>query len=198
MPFLDEENYCIIYSKIGEEYLSNVCTSFPRITNKVDGYYEMSLDVACPEAARILLLKEEGIEFKESEETLGKHILSSDIDTKSKEYNNSPVKYFKEIRDLSIKIIKNRKFDLSQRLYILGDFINTLEKELKHNYNNVPKFIKEYDINSVSDSYEKNQLSYILQMDFFKKMMGFLNVFKEVDSLSFKEYTKQIISWIQV
>ena len=32
--FLDDENYCIIYSKIGEEYLSNVCTCFPRIINK--------------------------------------------------------------------------------------------------------------------------------------------------------------------
>ncbi|HEY5524709.1 MAG TPA: flagellin lysine-N-methylase [Clostridium sp.] len=193
-PFLDEENYCMIYSKLGEEYLSNVCTSFPRIINKVDGCYEMSLDVACPEAARILLLKEEGIEFKEGEETLEKHIVSSDINTKSKDFNNSPVKYFKEIRDLSAKIIKNRKLDLSQRLYILGNFINTLEEELEHKYSNVPRFIKEYDIDSVSDSYEKNQLSYILQMDFFKKMMGFLNVFKEVDSLSFKEYTKQIIA----
>ena len=192
--FLDEENYCIIYSKIGEKYLSNVCTSFPRITNKVDRYYEMSLDVACPEAARILLLKEEGIEFKESEEPLGKYILSSDIETTSTEYNNSPVKYFKEIRDLSIKIIQNRKFNLSERLYILGDFINTLEKELKHKYNNVPTFIKQYNMNSVNDSYEKNQSSYIMQMDFFKKMMGFLNVPKEVDSPSFKDYTKQIIS----
>ena len=191
--FLDEENYCIIYSKIGEKYLSNVCTSFPRITNRVDKYYEMSLDVACPEAARILLLKEEGIEFTESYETLGKHILSSDIETTSTEYNNSPVKYFKEIRDLSIKIIQNRKFNLSQRLYILGDFINKLEKELKHKYNNVPTFIKQYNMNSVDDSYEKNQSRYIMQMDFFRKMMGFLNVSKEVDSLSFKEYTKQII-----
>ena len=191
-PFLDEENYCIIYSKLGEEYLSNVCTSFPRIINIVDGCYEMSLDVACPEAARILLLKEEGIEFEEGAETLGKHIVSSDIDTKSKKFNNSPVKYFKEIRDLSIKIIKNRKYDLSQRLYILGEFINTLEKEIKHNYNNVPKFIKGYNINSVRDSYEKNRLSYITGMDFFKRMVGFLNVPKEVDSLSFKEYTKQI------
>ena len=43
-------------------------------------------------------------------------------------------------------------------------------------------------------SYEKNSLNYIFQMDFFKKMMGFLNVFKEVDSFSFKEYTKQIIA----
>jgi len=193
-PFLDEENYCVIYSKIGEEYLSNVCTSFPRITNKIDGYYEVSLDVACPEAARILLLKEEGIEFQESKEILGKHIISSDIDTKSKEFNNSPVKYFKEIRDLSIKIIKNRKFDLSERFYILGEFINKLEEELEHNYSKVPEFIKKYDINSLEDDYEKDQLSLILQMDFFKKMVGFLDVFKEVDSLSFREYTKQIIA----
>lgn len=193
-PFLDDENFCVIYSKIGEDYLSNVCTAFPRITNKIDGYYEMSLDVACPEAARILLLKEEGIEFQESIETLGKHIISSNIDTKSKEFNNSPVKYFKEIRDLSIKIIKNRKFDLSQRIYILGEFINALEEELEGNYSKVPEFIKKYDINSLGEYYEKDQLSYILQMDFFKKMMGFLNVFKEVDSPSFKEYTKQIIA----
>lgn len=192
-PFLDEENYCVIYSRLGEEYLSNVCTSFPRIINKVDGFYEMSLDVACPEAARIILLKEEGIEFEEGTETLEKHIVSSDIDTKSKKFNNSPVKYFTEIRDMSIKIMKNRKLNLSQRLYILGEFLNTLENKIKRNYNNVPKFIKEYDINSVSNSYEKNQSGYILQIDFFKRMVDLLNVFEEVDSISFKEYTKQII-----
>ncbi|MBU3133728.1 flagellin lysine-N-methylase [Clostridium gasigenes] len=193
-PFLDEENYCVIYSKLGEEYLSNVCTSFPRIVNKVDGYYEMSLDVSCPEAARILLLKEEGIEFQEGEDTIDKHIVSSDIDTKSKKFNNSPVKYFKEIRDLSIKIIKNRKLDLSKRLYILGEFLNTLEQELKQNYKNVPRFIKEYDINSIKNNYKKNQSSYIVQMDFFKKMLDLLNVFKSVDSLAFKEDTKEIIA----
>ncbi|MBW9150572.1 flagellin lysine-N-methylase [Clostridium sp. CM028] len=192
--FLDDENYCIIYSKIGEEYLSNVCTSFPRIINKVDTCYEISLDIACPEAARIILLKEEGIGFKESEETLGKHILSGDIETSSKEYDNSAFKYFKEIRNLSVEIIQNRKFDLSKRLYILGDFIKTLEEELKYKYTNVPKFIREYDMNLVSDGYERDQLSYIVQIDFFKKMIGFLNVSKEVDSLYFKEYTKQIIA----
>lgn len=193
-PFLDEENYCIIHSKLGEEYLSNVCSSFPRITNKIDGHYEMSLDVACPEAARILLLNKDGIEFKESKEKLGKHIVSSEIDTKSKKFNNSPIKYFKEIRDLSIKIIQNRKFDLSERLYILGDFINALEEELEENYSNVPKFIKNYNTNSMNDSYEKNQINYLIQMDFFKKMIGLLDVDKQVDSISFKEFTKEVIS----
>ena len=193
-PFLDECNYCIIQSKLGEEYLSNVCTSFPRILNKIDGYYEMSLDVSCPEAARILLLKEEGIEFEENEETLGKHIISSEIDTKSKEFNNLPIKYFKEIRDLSIKIIKNRKFDLNKRLYILGEFINELEEELKYNYKNVLKFIKDYDINSVKDPYEKDEFSYLLQVDFFKKTMKYLNILNEVDSISFKDYTKEVMN----
>ncbi|MBS6042675.1 MAG: flagellin lysine-N-methylase [Clostridium baratii] len=193
-PFLDECNYCIIQSKLGEEYLSNVCTSFPRILNKIDGYYEMSLDVSCPEAARILLLKEEGIEFEENEENLGKHIISSEIDTKSKEFKNLPIKYFKEIRDLSIKIIKNRKFDLNRRLYILGEFINELEEELKYNYENVQRFIKEYDINSVKDSYEKDDFSYLLQVDFFKKTMKYLNILNEVDSLSFKDYTKEVMT----
>lgn len=193
-PFLDEENYCIIYSKLGEEYLSNVCTSFPRIINKIDSYYEISLDVACHEAAKILLLKEEGIKFKESEETLGKHIISSEIDTKSKKYNNSPIKYFKEIRELSIKIVQNRKFNLSERLYILGDFIDKLEDEINDNLSNVPKFIKNYDINLINDSYEKNQINYLIQINFFKKMLELLNVSKKVDSHTFKEYTKQIIA----
>ncbi|MBY0756425.1 flagellin lysine-N-methylase [Clostridium sardiniense] len=193
-PFLDEDNYCIIYSNLGEEYLSNVCTSFPRILNKIDGYYEMSLDVSCPEAARILLSKEEGIEFEESEETLGKHIISSEIDTKSKEFKDSPMKYLKEIRDLSIKIIKNRKFDLNKRLYILGEFINELEEELKYNYKDVPKFIKEYDIDSVNDPYDKEEFSYLLQVDFFKKTMKYLNILNEVDSIYFKECTKEVMS----
>lgn len=192
-PFLDEKNYCIIYSRIGEEYLSNVCTCFPRITNKIDEFYEMSLDVSCPEAARLILLKEEGIEFEQLEETLGKHIISGEINTKSKQANNLSMKYFKEIRDLSIKIMQNRKYDLSERLYILGDFLEKLEEELDYNFNNVNKFIKEYDMKVGLNYYEKNKLNYVIQVSFLKNILDSLNVFEEVDSDSFKEYTKEVI-----
>ena len=116
-PFLDEENYCVIHSNLGEDYLSNVCTCFPRVTNKIDDTYEMSLDVACPEAARLILLKEEGIKFVNKEEELGKHIISAQINTNLKEVKNTPLKYFKEIRDFCIKIIQNRRFTISERLY---------------------------------------------------------------------------------
>lgn len=197
-PFLDGENYCIIYSKLGEEYLSNVCTSFPRILNKINGFYEMSLDISCPEAARILLAKEEGIKFEESNETLGKHIISSEIDTKSKEFNGSPIKYFTEIRDLSIKIIQNRNLSLDERLYILGEFLNELEDELEDNYNNVPKFIKEYDINSTKNPYEKEEMSYTLQVAFFKTVFKLANIFEKTDSDIFKKYTKEVMDVLKL
>lgn len=192
-PFLDCKNYCVIHSKLGEDYLSNVCSSFPRIVNKIDGCYEMSLDVSCPEAARILLGQQDGIELVDNKETLGKHIISSEIDTSSKQFKESPVKYFKEIREQSINIIKNRKLDLNKRLHILGDFINTLEDEFEENQNNVQKFIREYDINKVKDENESNDLNYILQVDFFKKLIGFLKVEKQVESELFKQHTKEIV-----
>ena len=55
----------------------------------------MSLDVACPEAARLILLKEEGIKFVNREEHLEKYIISAQIDTNLKEVQNTPLRYFK-------------------------------------------------------------------------------------------------------
>lgn len=191
-PFLNCENYCVIHANLGEEYLSNVCTSFPRVTNKIDGIYEMSLAVACPEAARILLLKKEGIDFSEGDETLGKHIISSEVNTELGEGEWLPVEFIKEIREVSIKIIKNRKFSLDKRLYILGEFINSLEDEYEYNYDNVLNFIKEYDINNVQDPYKENPMNYIIQVDFFKKLLTMLRVEKDVDSERFKEYSREV------
>ena len=191
-PFLKCDNYCVIHSNLGEEYLSNVCTSFPRVTNKIDGIYEMSLAVACPEAARILLLKKDGIEFSESDEDLGKHIVSSEVNTKLSEEAYLPVEFLKEIRETSIKIMKNRKFSLDKRLYILGEFINALEDEYEYNYHNTLSFIREYDIGTVKDSYEENYMNYIIQVDFFKKLLTMLRVEKDIDSNRFKEYSNEV------
>ncbi|MGU8996785.1 flagellin lysine-N-methylase [Clostridium perfringens] len=191
-PFLKCDNYCVIHSNLGEEYLSNVCTSFPRVTNKIDGIYEMSLAVACPEAARILLLKKEGIEFSESDENLGKHIISSEVNTKVIEESYLPVEFLKEIRETSIKIMKNRKFSLDKRLYILGEFINALEDEYEYNYHNTLSFIREYDIGTVKDLYEENSMNYIIQVDFFKKLLTMLRVEKDIDSDRFKEYSNEV------
>ena len=200
-PFLDEENYCVIHSNLGEDYLSNVCTCFPRVTNKIDETYEMSLDVACPEAARLILLKEEGIKFVNREEHLEKYIISAQIDTNLKEVQNTPLRYFKEIRDFCIKIIQDRRFTISERLYSLGCFIEQLEEEIENN--NIIKFIENYDFALFAKAYSDDDLNlllsnsnmnYIIQIDLFRKMLKILRVDKDVESIRFKERTSKMLN----
>ncbi|MDU7887539.1 MAG: flagellin lysine-N-methylase, partial [Clostridium perfringens] len=133
-----------------------------------------------------------GIEFSESDESLGKHIISSEVNTKVSEEDYLPVEFLKEIRETSIKIMKNRKFSLDKRLYILGEFINALEDEYEYNCHNTLSFIREYDINTLEDSYEENSMNYIIQVDFFKKLLTMLRVEKDIDSDRFKEYSKEV------
>ncbi|MBE6048641.1 MAG: FliB family protein [Clostridium sp.] len=189
--FLDDENLCVIYKNLGEDQLSNVCTCYPRILNLVDGHYERSLDVACPEAARILLSKEEGIKFQEKEEALGKHIVSGIVDTKSKDVKGYILKYFNELRDISLKIILDRNYDLSKRMFALGYFLERAEEEFEEK-GSLDRYLKDLDVFKVLEDYEKNKINYILQASFFKAVLTDLDVFKEIDSESFKKFTREL------
>ncbi|MBN1057531.1 flagellin lysine-N-methylase [Clostridium botulinum] len=189
-PFLDDENYCLIQGKFGEDYLSSVCTQFPRVLNKVDNHYEICLDSACPEAARIILSSKEKIDFKESEKSLGKYTMSGVLDTRLSEFKNTPIKYFKEIRDFSIKIIQNRKLNISSRLYVLGDFLNKLEDLEIHK---IKEFINKYDIEVESKNYKRERMNYALQVSFFKNVVDSLDIVNETDSDKFKNYTKELL-----
>ncbi len=189
-PFLDDENYCLIQGKFGEDYLSSVCTQFPRVLNKVDDHYEICLDSACPEAARIILSSKEKIDFKESEKSLGKYTMSGVLDTRLSEFKNTPIKYFKEIRDFSIKIIQNRKLNISSRLYVLGDFLNKLEDLEIHK---IKEFINKYDIEVESKNYKRERMNYALQVSFFKNVVDSLDIVNETDSDKFKNYTKEFL-----
>ncbi|WP_252223377.1 MULTISPECIES: flagellin lysine-N-methylase [unclassified Clostridium] len=189
-PFLDDENYCLIQGKFGEDYLSSVCTQFPRVLNKVDDHYEICLDSACPEASRIILGSKEKIEFKESERNLGKYTMSGVLNTRSSEFKDTPIKYFKEIRDFSIKIVQNRNLNISSRLYVLGDFLNEIE-DLESG--KIKEFINKYDIETESKYYKRERMNYALQVSFFKNVVDSLDIVNETDSDKFKNYTKELL-----
>ncbi|MBN1066936.1 FliB family protein [Clostridium botulinum] len=189
-PFLDDENYCLIQGKFGEDYLSSVCTQFPRVLNKVDDHYEICLDSACPEASRIILGSKEKIEFKESEKSLGKYTMSGVLNTRSSEFKDTPIKYFKEIRDFSIKIVQNRNLNISSRLYVLGDFLNEIE-DLESG--KIKEFINKYDIETESKYYKRERMNYALQVSFFKNVVDSLDIVNETDSDKFKNYTKELL-----
>ena len=66
--FLAKDNLCDIYKQLGEQYLSQTCTMYPRNTNALGERLELSLALSCPEAARKILLRKEPIQFKVQED----------------------------------------------------------------------------------------------------------------------------------
>ncbi len=58
-PFLNENGLCDIISTLGEERLSQICTDHPRFRTFLLSRAEIGLGIACEEAARLILTREE-------------------------------------------------------------------------------------------------------------------------------------------
>jgi len=125
-PFL-AEGLCGIQKKLGEEYLPIMCVTYPRVMNVVDGVLERSLDLSCPEAARLVLLDLGRMEFDEEQagqpdSRLG-HL--SVLDTAGAGADK-PFQYFHEIRRFIVGLLENREHSLWKRLTILGSLCDQL------------------------------------------------------------------------
>lgn len=121
--FLSSEGLCNIHSSLGTSYLCESCSTYPRMKNKFNGNWEKSLSTSCPEAARLVLFKKEGINFTYTTEP-GSLYLANEI-TYSIE-SPTYIKYFWEIRSFVIELLQNRSEKFEDRLKILGYFIDSL------------------------------------------------------------------------
>ena len=127
-PFLDE-GLCGIQKKLGEEYLSIMCSAYPRVMNVVDDVLQRSLDLSCPEAARIVLLDPNPMEFDEAEGPLHDPRLAhlSVLHT-SNGKSDKPYQHFREIRSCVIWLLQSRANPLWKRLVILGSLCDQLQE----------------------------------------------------------------------
>ncbi|GAA0082205.1 MULTISPECIES: flagellin lysine-N-methylase [Clostridium] len=128
-PFLNEKNLCKGYINLGQSYLSDTCTFYPRSVRKIDGKLERSLTMSCPEVAKLALLNPDGIGFEHIEEDgNARIILYSSFDTQGHPFYNKPQRYFWDIRIFSLNLLQNRNYDLGERLIILGIVYKKIEK----------------------------------------------------------------------
>lgn len=131
-PFVKQDGLCSIYLSLGEDHLSYTCTIYPRMIKKVGDVREFSIDLSCPEVARLLLFDEKKLEFYESEEVINTdnpvNIIYNEIKDE-KDLNN----YFWSLRIFTIEAIQNRKYKLWERLLILGLTYEKLDKVIKSN-----------------------------------------------------------------
>lgn len=112
-PFLDMKGLCEIVKKYGEEYISSICHTFPRVENKFEDRREFSLSCACPEVVEII----SGLS--------GKINIFSD-NRKVTKNNLLELK----VRDTLVNIVQQDNFLLEEKLLVCFQMLlNILEDE---------------------------------------------------------------------
>lgn len=119
-PFLSGQRLCRVQMEYGESYLCRTCAEFPRTTHTIDGLEETALTLACPEAARLVLLAPNLFPPPNAPA----HQLTWD-ETLPTATALRP--YFWPIREFVIALILNRRYPLWQRLFLVGSFCRRLE-----------------------------------------------------------------------
>lgn len=145
---LDEDHLCSIYKVLGPEFLSNTCTVYPRQLKWVDNVVENSATMSCPEAARLALLNEAGIEFKQDVEAS-----STKGFVNNNQMTGAQQKIFWELRIFTIRTVQNRSMTIENRLIIIGLFYKQFEElDVLNNPEKLPALIEKFDRNIQNQS----------------------------------------------
>jgi len=128
-PFL-WEGLCSIQGRLGEDYLPNTCATYPRVMNQVGDVLRRSLDLSCPEAARVALLDPKPMEFDEREyqDGLIRPANVPSVDTSSLKDAPEPYVFFRDVRRLAIALLQDRSHPIWRRLFMLGCLCEELDE----------------------------------------------------------------------
>jgi lysine-N-methylase len=93
------DGLCSIQERLGEDYVGHTCATYPRISNTFSNHRERSLDLSCPEAARLALLDPKPMQFGDAFTVQGSNT---------------------GVRKLIIELLQNRDYPVSKRLILVG------------------------------------------------------------------------------
>ncbi len=127
--FLSEEKWCSIHRAFGIDFLCNTCALYPRQWNILDGKYELSASLSCPEVARCVMLKPEGISFVHIEEKADqRRSIKVRINTKELSQKKNTDAYIWELRAFVIEVLQNRSYSLEDRILTVGLLCKKLDE----------------------------------------------------------------------
>jgi lysine-N-methylase len=171
---LDKDNLCIIQKHKGEMYLSNVCTLFPRTINKLGNYYELSLDLSCPPAAKMILENNFSLEMIETK--LEPSIVTYEVND---EFSNKAIP---NIRAMVFNIVDNNSLNLGLR--IIDEYVSDIKPLIiSKNFNKIAA----YKVKNIKNDEILNLYNYA----FLDKFLKDLNIENEIDSIRFKNIYKE-------
>ena len=106
--FLNEENLCDIYTEAGPDMLCDTCRKYPRHIEEFEGLRELSLSLSCPEAAKLLLSRQEPITFVTKEKTSSEETFDS--------FDYLLFTELMDTREQMFSILQDRNIPLNARL----------------------------------------------------------------------------------
>ena len=125
--FLDGDGLCRLQKKFGEDYLPDVCYSYPRVTYRFSGFVERVLALSCPVAARIVLLPSEPTPIEERETSAMRASAAIRPPMEALRWEESlPL-----IQLRAVSFLQDRNLSLRQRFLRLGKFFASLEARCK-------------------------------------------------------------------
>ena len=201
-PLLNEDSLCRIQLRLGEEFLSDVCATYPRISNLVNNVLEKSGTMSCPETARLALLNPDEMEFDELTEPIEtRNIINRRIDTHGLAVARSAKRYFWELRIFTIQVLQNRNYSLAERLIILGMFYHRVQNQIDAGQvEDIPRIIALYT-NLLAGNELRAELASIptqvtIQLELMKELTD-ERVVKGVSSRTYLECYTQFLHGVQ-
>ena len=125
-PFLGEDGLCRLQKEYGEDYLSDICYSYPRVSYRVGDIVEQSLAMSCPVAAGLLLGGEGPLRFVGGRMEEGRPGWLLDMSGKVGRYEED----WQELQSAGIWLLQDRRFSLDWRLFSLLCFFERAESHL--------------------------------------------------------------------
>lgn len=118
-----EEKLCSVHRDQGAGALSHTCFSYPRVWAEIDGQGEQSLELSCPEVARLALLAPDAFEFEEGSMSVRPEVMRTVLANPG--FTTDAIN---QVRYFCINLMRVQELALWQRLALLGLFCESLNE----------------------------------------------------------------------
>lgn len=121
-----EEKLCSVHRDQGAGALSHTCFTYPRVSAEIGDQGEQSLEMSCPEVARLALLAPDAFEFEEATMTVRPEHLR--VVQANPGFTTEAIN---EVRYFCINLMRVGELELWQRLALLGLFCESLNEPVE-------------------------------------------------------------------
>lgn len=123
-PFLDSDYLCKIQKRYGEEFISDICATYPRMFYLVGDMMEESLAVTCPLAAKKVLLSGTDIGFEEVELPFPRKTQIIDWTRHVEAFSDC----WRQIQETCIRVLQDKNFSMDARFLRLLVILEKLDR----------------------------------------------------------------------